>query len=155
MRETKVYRIEDGVELGFPGARMVVRTFRRVWRTRRTGARDKDGAPIRKCVGEPSKEVVYHASSLDPDSRSAGKFAEIVRTHWYVEVYHGKRDGGYHEDVLTRRCDESLMSAAMVARSLGMWVCARHPDRTTEEVRRDLWLHPSKLVRIVLRGGLQ
>jgi len=78
-----------------------------------------------------------------------------VRTHWYVEVYHGKRDNGYHEDVLTRRCDENLMSAAMVARSFGMWICARRPDETTERVKRDLWEHPSKLVRIVLKGGLQ
>ena len=113
-----------------------------------------DGVPIRKIVGEPTKEVVYHVSSLDADSRTAEKFAEIVRTHWYVEVYHGKRDNGYHEDVLTRRCDESLMSAAMVARSFGMWICARRTEKTTEQVKRDLWEHPSKLVRIMLKGGL-
>ena len=99
-------------------------------------------------------KAVYHVSSLDADSRTAEKFAEIVRTHWYVEVYHGKRDNGYHEDVLTRRCDESLMSAAMVARSFGMWICARRTEKTTEQVKRDLWEHPSKLVRIMLKGGL-
>ena len=47
------------------------------------------------------------------------------------------------------------MSAAMVARSFGMWVGARRPDETTEQVKRDLWEHPAKLVRIMLKGGLQ
>ena len=133
----------------------MIRTFRRTWQTRRTKARNKDGVPIRKIVGEPTKEVVYHVSSLDADSRTAEKFAEIVRTHWYVEGDRGRRDNGYAEDALTRRCDESLMSAAMVARSFGMWVCARRPDETTEQVKRDLWEHPAKLVRIMLKGGLQ
>lgn len=132
----------------------MIRTFRRTWQTRKTKARNKDGVPVRKLVGEPTKEIVYHVSSLDADSRTAEKFAEIVRTHWYVEAYHGKRDNGYHEDVLTRRCDESLMSAAMVARSFGMWICARRTEKTTEQVKRDLWEHPSKLVRIMLKGGL-
>ena len=40
-------------------------------------------------------------------------------------------------------------------RSLGMWICARHPDRTVAEVRRDLALHPSKLFRVMTKGGLQ
>lgn len=132
----------------------MVRTHRRTWQTRRTNARGRDGERVRKPVGEPTKETVYHVSSLDADSRTAERFAEIVRAHWHVEVYHGRRDNGYHEDALTRRCDESLMSAAMVARSFGMWICARRPGETTERVRRDLWEHPSKLVRIMLKGGL-
>ena len=45
-----------------------------------------------------------------------------MRTHWYVEAYHGKRDNGYHEDAFTRRCD--------------------------------LFLHPSKLFRVMTKGGL-
>ena len=155
IRETKVFRAIDPVDAGFPGARTVIRTYREVWKTRRTGKKDKCGRDIRKKVGKPTKEVAWHVSSLDPDSRSAEQFAEIVRTHWYVEVYHGKRDNGYHEDAFTRRCDENVMSAMLVARSLGMWVCARHPDRTVAEVRRDLFLHPSKLFRVMTRGGLQ
>ena len=55
-----------------------------------------------------------------------------MRACWYVEVYHGKRDNGYHEDKLTRRLDLNIMSAMMVARSLGMWVCARSPGKSTE-----------------------
>ena len=47
VRETRIFRIEDGVELGFPGGRTVIRTFRRTWQTRRTKARNKDGVPIR------------------------------------------------------------------------------------------------------------
>ena len=65
------------------------------------------------------------------------------------------RDNGYHEDAFTRRCDENVMAAMMVARSFGMWICARRPGRTTEQVKSDLNLHPAKLVRIMMKGGLQ
>ena len=150
-----MYRAIDPVDAGFPGARTVIRTYREVWKTRRTGKKDKCGRDIRKKVGKPTKEVAWHVSSLDPDSRSAEQFAEIVRTHWYVEAYHGRRDAGYHEDAFTRRCDLNVMSAMMVARSFGMWICARHPERTTEQVKNDLYLHPAKLVRIMMKGGLQ
>ena len=140
-----MYRAIDPVDAGFPGARTVVRTYREVWQTRRTGRKDKCGRDVRKPFGKPAKEVAWHVSSLDPDSRSAEQFAEIVRTHWCVEAYHGRRDNGYHEDAFTRRCDLNVMSAMMVARSLGMWTCARHPGKTVAEVRRDLFLRPSKL----------
>ena len=155
VRVTKVYRAIDPVDAGFPGARTVIRTYREVWKTRRTGKKDKCGRDIRKKVGKPTKEVAWHVSSLDPDSRSAEQFAEIVRTHWYVEAYHGKRDNGYHEDDFSRRCDRNVMSAMMVARSFGMWICARHPERTTAQVKDDLNRHPAKLVRIMMKGGLQ
>ena len=155
IRETKVYRVIDPVDAGFPGARTVIRTYREVWQTRKTGKKDRHGRDIRKTVGKPTKEVAFHVSSLDPDSRPAEKFAEIVRTHWYVEAYHGKRDSGYHEDAFTRRCDQNLMAAMMVARSFGMWICARHPERTTEQVKNDLYLHPAKLLRIMMKGGMQ
>ena len=155
IRETKVCRVVDAVDAGFPGARTIIRTYREVWQTRKTGKKDPKGRDIRKTVGKPTKEVAWHVSSLDPDSRTAEKFAEIVRTHWYVEAYHGKRDNGYHEDAFTRRCDENVMAAMMVARSFGMWICARHPERTTEQVKNDLYLHPAKLVRIMMKGGLQ
>lgn len=78
-----------------------------------------------------------------------------MRAHWYVEVYHGKRDNGYHEDKLTRRMDTNIMSAMMVARSFGMWICARRPGMSTEAVQKDLFRHPSKLLRIIMKGGLQ
>ena len=150
-----MYRVQDAVDAGFPGARTVIRTYREVWKTRKTGKKDKYGRDVRKLVGKPTKEVAWHVSSLDPDSLSAEEFAGIVRTHWYVEAYHGKRDNGYHEDAFTRRCDLNVMAAMMVARSFGMWICARQPDRTVAEVRRDLYLHPSKLFRVMMKGGLQ
>ena len=155
IRKTKVFRAQDAVEVGFPGTRTMIRTYREVWQTRKAGKKDTRGRDIRRCVGKPAKEVAWHVSSLDPDSRSAEKFAEIVRTHWYVEAYHGKRDNGYHEDALTRRCDVNVMAAMMVARSFGMWICARNPEKTTAQVRSDLKLHPAKLVRIMMKGGLQ
>ena len=153
--ETKVFRVQDAVDAGFPGARTIIRTYREVWQTRKTGMKETRGRDIRKCVGKPAKEAAWHVSSLDPDSRSAEKFAEIVRTHWYVEACHGKRDNGCHEDAFTRRCDVNVMSAMMVARSFGTWICARHPEMTTAQVRSDLKLHPAKLVRIMTKGGLQ
>ena len=155
IRETKVYRVIDPVDAGFPGAGTVIRTYREVWKTRKTGKKGRRGRDIREKVGKPTKEAAFHVSSLDPDSRPAEKFAEIVRTHWYVEAYHGKRDNGYREDAFTRRCDRNVMAAMMVARSFGMWICARHPERTTEQVKDDLYLHPAKLVRIMMKGGLQ
>ena len=33
-----------------------------------------------------------------------------------VEVYHGKRDNGYHEDVFTRCCDENVMTPRVSAK---------------------------------------
>ena len=146
-------RQDQGVLAGEPRAGLL--HPERQWQTRKTGKKDPKGRDIRKTVGKPTKEVVYHVSSLDPDSRTAEKFAEIVRTHWYVEAYHGTRDNGYHEDAFTRRCDENVMAAMMVARSFVMWTCARHPERTTEQVKNDLYLHPAKLVRIMMKGGLQ
>ena len=150
-----MYRVVDPVDAGFPGARTIIRTYREVWKARKTGKKDKYGRDVRKLVGKPTKEVAWHVSSLDPDSLSAEELAGIVRTHWYVETYHGKRDNGYHEDAFTRRCDLNVMAAMMVARSFGMWICARHPERTTEQVKNDLCLHPAKLVRIMMKGGLQ
>ena len=150
-----MFRVQDAAEVGFPGTRTIIRTYREVWKTRKTGKKCKSGRDARKSYGKPTKEVAWHVSSLDPDSRSAEQFAGIVRTHWYVEAYHGKRDNGYHEDAFTRRCDVNVMAAMMVARSLGMWICARHPDRTVAEVRHDLYLHPSKLFRVMTKGGLQ
>ena len=150
-----MFRAIDPVEVGFPGARTVIRTYREVWQTRKTGKKDRRGRDVRKPFGKPAKEVAWHVSSLDPDSRRAEEFAGIVRTHWHVEAYHGKRDGGYHEDAFTRRCDVNVMSAMMVARSFGMWICARRPGMTTAQVRSDLNLHPAKLVRIMMKGGLQ
>lgn len=111
-------------------------------------------------VGKPTQEVAWHVTSLAPEDLGCegdacvGKLARHVRAHWYVEVYHGKRDNGYHEDKLTRRMDLNIMSAMMVARSLGMWVCARNPGKSTEAMQRDFLRHPSKLMRIMTKGGL-
>lgn len=155
-----MYLAGDAVDVDFPGAAMIIRTLRRTWKVVWKGKRDKNGRKIYTKVGKPTQEVAWHVTSLAPeDFNCAGdvcvkKLAEHVRTHWYIEVYHGKRDNGYHEDKLTRRLDINIMSAMMVARSLGMWVCARSPGKSTEAVQRDLLRHPAKLVRIVTKGGL-
>ena len=93
----------------------------------------------------------------------------VIRTFrqtWKV-VWKGKRDkhgrkiyekvGKPTQEVawhVTSLAPENIMSAMMVARSLGMWVCARSPGRSTEAVQRDLLRHPSKLMRIMTKGGL-
>ena len=159
-RETKAYLAGDPVDADFPGVTMVVRTFRRTWKVVWKGKRDKNGRKILQKVGKPTQEVAWHVTSLAPEDLGCEgdacveKLAGHVRAHWYVEVCHGKRDNGYHEDKLTRRMDLNVMSAMMVARSLGMWVCARSPGKSTEAVQRDLLRHPSKLMRIMTKGGL-
>ena len=62
IRETKVYRVVDAVDAGFPGARTIIRTYREVWQTRKTGRKDKFGRGVRKAFGKPTKEVAYHVS---------------------------------------------------------------------------------------------
>lgn len=111
--------------------------------------------PQYKPVGKPSKEIVYHVSSLDPDKHSAEVFANIIRGHWQVEVYHNKRDCGYHEDLLTRRGNNHLIASMLIARTFGMWICSRNPNKTTNEVKQHLNLNPNELVEIVTKGGLK
>ena len=149
----------DPVDADFPGAAMVVRTCRRTGKVERRKNPDGRGTDLIK-VGEPTKEVAWHVTSLAPEDVGgwdvcAEKIAGLVRAHWHVEAYHGTRDNGYPEDALAqRRCGVHLVSAMMVARSLGMWVCARCPGKTTAEVRKDLFVRPSKLVRLMTKGGL-
>ena len=159
-RETKAYLAGDPVDADFPGVTMVIRTFRRTWKVVWKGKRDNHGRKLYVKVGKPTQEVAWHVTSLAPEDLGCEgdacveKLARHVRAHWYVEVYHGKRDNGYHEDKLTRRMDLNIMSAMMVARSLGMWVCARNPGKSTEAMQRDFLRHPSKLMRIMTKGGL-
>ena len=74
---TKVFRVQDAVDAGFPGAQAIIRTCREVWKTRKTGKRDWSGRDVRKACCKPTKEVAWHVSSLDPDSRSAEQFVGI------------------------------------------------------------------------------
>ena len=121
---------------------MVIRTFRRTWKVVWRGRRDRRGRNLYEKVGKPTQEVAWHVTSLAPeDLEGEGgacveRLAGHVRAHWHVEVYHGKRDNGCHEDRLTRRMDLTIMSAMMVARSLGMRVCARSPGKSTEAVQK-------------------
>ena len=142
-RVTKVFAFDDPVTIGFPGARALVRTYRKTWRM-------KDGKP----VGESAKDVAYHLSSHDPYGRTAEEFARFVRNHWEVEAYHGKRDNAYLEDKTARRVSPQLQTAMMLARSIGLWIAARHPDRTTCEVQADLYLNPRKAVHLFTKRGM-
>jgi len=140
---TRVYAFDDPVTIGFPGARALVRTFRETWPV-------EDGKPVDK----PSKEVAYHLSSLDPYTHTAEDFARLVRKHWGVETYHGKRDNAYLEDKTARRINQNLQTAMMLARTIGLWEAARHEGRTTAEVMSDLYVHPSKAVHLFTKRGM-
>jgi len=140
---TKVFAFEDPVTIGFPGARALVRTFRKTWQLEN-----------RKPVGEPAKDVAYHLSSLDPYTHTAEDFARLVRTHWGVETYHGKRDNAYLEDKTARRINPKLQTAMMLARSVGLWEAARHGERTTDEVKSDLYVHPRNAVHLFTKRGM-
>lgn len=140
---TRVYAFDDPVTIGFPGARALVRTFRRTWTL-------KGG----KTAGEPTKDVAYHLSSLDPHAHTAEDFARLVRDHWGVESYHGKRDNAYLEDKTARRVCTSLQTAMMLARTVGLWEAARHPGRTTAEVQAGLYVSPRKAVRLFTKRGI-
>lgn len=143
MRVTKVFAFDDPVTVGFPGARALVRTFRKTWRL-------EGGKP----VGEPAKDVACHLSSLDPHGRKAEDFARLVRGHWGVESYHGKRDNAYLEDKTARRVSPELQTAMMLARTVGLWEAARHPERTTSEVQSGLFVSPRKAVRLFTKRGM-
>ena len=142
-RVTKVYAFDDPVTIGFPGARALVRTYRKTWRT-------EGGKP----VGDPAKDVAYHLSSLDPYAHTAEDFARFVREHWGVEAYHGKRDNAYLEDKTARRINPNLQTAMMLARTIGLWEAARHPGRTTAEVMSDMYVNPRKGVRLFTKRGM-
>ena len=64
-----MYRVVDAVDAGFPGARTIIRTYREVWQTRKTGKRDKCGRGVRKAFGKPTKEVAYHVPALGVHDR--------------------------------------------------------------------------------------
>lgn len=51
-------------------------------------------------------------------------------------------------DALSMLCRVCLFAEAV-------WICARHPEKTTGQVRSDLRHHPAKLVRIMMKGGMQ
>lgn len=141
-RVTKVYAFDDPVTLGFPGARAIVRTYRQTWQTEK-------GKP----VGDPTKDVAYHLSSLDPYSHTAEDFARLVREHWGIEAYHGKRDNAYLEDKTARRINPNLQTAMMLARTVGLWKAARQPEMTTTAVMSDLYVNPRKAVRLFTKRG--
>ena len=99
------------------------------------------GTPIgnRADLSSRGLEALHQADTvLAEDTRVSGKLLSSLGVEARLE-----------------RCDENVMAAMMVARSFGMWICARRPGRTTEQVKSDLNLHPAKLVRIMMKGGLQ
>lgn len=105
--------------------------------------------------GEPSRETVWHLSSLPPDALTPARWSELVRGEWSVETYHGKRDNAFGEDKWTRRRNPVLATAMLLARTLGLWHVASCNPRS-EPVREhclQLYAHPLRLVNCLLRPG--
>ena len=68
----------------------------------------------------------YHASSVRIDDRhDASFFADLVRGEWSVEKYHARRDGTYCEDIRTRRCNENVTGALLLARTIVLYFFAK------------------------------
>ena len=90
-----------------------------------------------KLKGTTSMEISYHASSVRIDARhDAGFFADGVRGEWSVEKYHARRDGTYCEDIRTRRCDENVTGALMLARTLALYFFAKSGMSNCQEIGR-------------------
>ena len=67
---------------------------------------------------------------------------------------HGKRDNAYLEDKTARRINPNPQTAMMLARTVGIWVAARHLGRTTAEVMSDLHDNPRKAVHLFTKRGM-
>ena len=83
-----------------------------------------------------------------------GWFRKLEGEYHYMGESHGVGDLVGLMSVVDSESGD-VVAAMMVARSFGMWICARRTGSTTERVRSDLNLHPAKLVRIMMKGGLQ
>lgn len=140
-RTTRIHPLEDPFEIGFAGALTLVETERVTQTIRR-------GEP----VGEPSRETVWHLSSLPPDALTPGEWGDWVRGEWSVETYHGKRDNAFGEDKWTVRRNSTLVTAMLLARTLGLWhVAACNPKHeTVREHYQQLYAHPLRLVNFLL-----
>jgi len=141
---TRVYRLDDPAQLGLFGSQTLVLT-RRMF--------EYVAGPHKGEKTEP--ETIYHASSVAIDEgHGVGYFADAIRSQWAIESkYHARRDWTYCEDVRTRRCNENVAGAMLLARSALFVYFARSGMTNCQAFKEEMQLSPGKALRLVTRGG--
>jgi len=131
--------LDDPVQLGLFGAHTLVRTYR------------KTEYLSGKLNGTTTEDVSYHASSLRIDKRhDAQFFGDCVRGEWRVEAYHARRDGAYCEDIRTRRCDENIVGAMLLARSMTFYYFSKSGMSNCQEFKEHMQLNQNELFNLVV-----
>ena len=134
-----MYALDGPVQLGMFGAHTLVRTWRK---TEYVGG---------KLEGATSMETAQHAWSVRVGARQgAGVFADGVRGEWSVEKYHARRDGTYCEDIRTRRCDENVTGALMLARTLALYFFAKSGMSSGQAFKEKMQANPDMVFDLVM-----
>lgn len=102
--------------------------------------------------GKTSKEDAFHLCSLKHTGYTATAFAKAVRRHWSVEKYHSRRDGAYCEDMRTRRCNDNVIGAMLIARSAAFHFFAESGMDNCQAFKEHLQSHPNEVFRMVTRN---
>ena len=93
----------------------------------------------------------YHASSVRIDDRhDASFFADLVRGEWSVEKYHARRDGTYCEDIRTRRCNENVTGALLLARTIALYFFAKSCMSNCQAFKEKMQANPDMAFDLVM-----
>ena len=97
-------------------------------------------------------ETSYHASTIEIDKRhGVDFFANAVRSEWAIETgYHGKRDFAYCEDVRTRRCNQNIIGAMMLARTPAFVFMAMRNITNCQEFKEELQSNQALALRMLV-----
>jgi len=136
-----VFRLDDPAQLGMFGMHTLVQTFRQ-WMS--TSGKNKGK--------KTSVEVVFHASTIEIDERhGVDFFADAIRSQWAIEAkYHAKRDFTYLEDVRTRRCNNNIIGAMLLARSPVFVFMAQSGIENCQEFKEELQSNRALALKMVV-----
>ena len=143
VRRTLIWPLDDPAQVGFCGARTLVLTLRQF---------EYIAGPKK---GQRSKvEAVYHVSSVPIDEgHGVEYFADAVRRQWAIESkYHARRDWAYCEDVRTRRCNENVTGAMLLARSPVFVFLALSGMENCQAFKEELQSDRNRVFRLVTGG---
>ena len=94
----------------------------------------------------------YHASSVRIDDRHDASFlADLARGEWSVEKYHARRDGTYCEDIRTRRCNENVTGALLLARTIALYFFAKSGMSNCQAFKEKMQANPDMAFDLVMR----
>ena len=68
-----------------------------------------------------------------------------MRGEWRVEAYHARRDGAYCEDIRTRRCDENVTGALMLARTMALYFFSKSGMENCQAFKEEMQLNPDRV----------